>query len=53
MRDGLTEKQRFWLDQIESCEASGSQAITVKPMPETWAQGRRVGFNIRVRPVKD
>ena len=23
MRDGLTEKQRFWLDQIESCEASG------------------------------
>ena len=36
-------------DALAVCDLDG---LAVKPMPETWREGRRLAFDLRVRPVK-
>jgi CRISPR system Cascade subunit CasE len=36
-------------DALAVCDLKG---LAVKPMPETWRKGRRLAFDLRVRPTK-
>ncbi len=46
----LREQARICADPLQSL-ALPAGAIESKPMPRSWAVGRRLGFEVRIRPI--
>ena len=48
--DALRDAAAAFADPLQ-CRVMPADRIDSKPMPETWARGRRLGFEVRVRPI--
>ena len=48
--DDLRDAARAYADPLQ-CRIIPSHTIDSKPMPAEWAPGKRLGFEVRVRPI--